>query len=229
MAVRQSDRIDPDEQKRAKNPRKGRQMLSGSALLRLAFGLRLFDTVKKRGRKRGRYDQKNPQGMSAQACAEIFSASHAHVQNCRNAVSAWIIERQEEVANLALGGCRRQGVPLAHMSCIFDLQDLLPTCYPLDIHSQLICYPLVIHVHLICYPLVTHLVPTCHSFVTHLLPTCHPLVIHLSPTCDPPLVAHMSLTCHPLFIHLPFTCQPVSIQNLQPVHHMRQLQLTCTA
>ena len=115
MAVRQSDRIDPDELKRAKAPRKGRQMLSGSALLRLAFGLRLFDPVKKRARttaKRGRYDQKNPQGMSARACAEVFSAGHTHVQNCRNAVSAWIIERQEEVAKLALGDADDRACPL---------------------------------------------------------------------------------------------------------------------
>ena len=216
MAVRQSDRIDPDEQKRAKNPRKGRQMLSGSALLRLAFGLRLFDPVKKRGRKRGRYDQKNPQGMSAQACAEIFSASHAHVQTCRNAVSAWIIERQEEVANLALGDADDKACLL--LTCHAYL--ICKTCCPLVTHLTFIVSLFATHLSfmftLFVTPLVTHLVPTCHSFVTHLLPTCHPLVIHLSPTCDPTcrpichlLVTHFSSTCHSLVSQSQFRiCSP---------------------
>ena len=108
LAVRQSDRIDPEEHKPAKNPRKGRQMLSASALLRIAFGIRLLDPVKRRKRKAGRRDFKNPQGMSARACAEVFSSNHTHVQKCRNAVSAWLVERQEEVATVALGDAKDQ-------------------------------------------------------------------------------------------------------------------------
>ena len=98
LAARRGDTIELDEKeqfvKKKQKRRRGKQALQASAILRLCFGFRLFDPPKKRTRIKSK--SSNPHGASARICAEVFSASHTHVQHCRNAVSKWIVARQDE-------------------------------------------------------------------------------------------------------------------------------------